>query len=164
ATDAVDEQELISRFPKMEYICGQPPRRPEGVTFHYARKEMRVQCSLLSELIRETWITQEIQYYIYMLTLLGLEDSRLIQLHLQLHFENKPGIPLPKIDEPFITLHIIPDESTVVLEGMDTPAAVAVVVKRHPSGLLDVGGTELSLLETLRTRTLYVERIKLSKN
>ncbi|KAJ2056576.1 hypothetical protein GGI17_006121 [Coemansia sp. S146] len=98
ATDAVDEQELISRFPEMEYICGQPPRRPEGATFYYAREDMRVQRSLLSKLIRETWITQEIQYYVYMLTLLGFEASRLMLLH----FENKPGMLLPKIDETFI--------------------------------------------------------------
>ncbi|KAJ2062162.1 transcriptional repressor general negative regulator of transcription subunit 4 [Coemansia sp. S146] len=221
ATDAVDEQELISRFPEIEYICGQPPRRPEGATFYYARKEVRVQRSLLSELICETWITQEIQYYVYMLTLLGFEASRLMLLHLQLHFENKPGIPLPKIDKTFIgqffralrnrsqatnarrgrvrqdvlyTLRIYEStysdlgfhasgctktmtqfinymvneyKSLIELHAtkrMGTPAAVVEVLKHHPSGLLDVGGIALALLETFRTRRLYVERIASLKN
>ncbi|KAJ1910982.1 hypothetical protein LPJ71_003047, partial [Coemansia sp. S17] len=56
ATDDANENDLKLHFPEMEYICGQPPRRPADATFYYVREEHRVQRALLSTLTRETWL------------------------------------------------------------------------------------------------------------
>ncbi|KAJ2820014.1 hypothetical protein FBU31_005350, partial [Coemansia sp. 'formosensis'] len=100
--DEAEEAALIQCYPDAEYVCGNPPALPLNSTYSYEQENMHVHQMLLHTLVRDQWMLKELCFYVDSLALLGFEASRLMLLHVQLHFESKPDVPLPKIDVPFI--------------------------------------------------------------
>ncbi|KAJ2827122.1 hypothetical protein FBU31_003258, partial [Coemansia sp. 'formosensis'] len=98
-----DEAELKRKFPKMDYICGQPPERSSGANYTFEKEDKKVFRMVLSKLVREKWMLRELRHYVESLTFLSYEATRAMLLHLHICFEKGPDAPLPKIDYRYVS-------------------------------------------------------------